>query len=269
MDMFEIKDLRCSYPPNGKPVLFIEKLAIQKGRLTVILGRSGSGKSTLVEALGLMNNTIREGKVSYFSPGGVIDLVQTWKKRRMAANIRRNYFSFIFQDDYLMPYYTCRENMLISRLMQEKVAPVQADSLLNGLLQSLDLAGNDLLKQMPGQLAGGQKQRISFIRAAIKNFDVLFGDEPTGNLDAVNSEKLFGFIKTTIIERSCSAVIVTHNVGLAVEKADRIIVLAPSERPAEAPFSLRPDHVFDRDSEGSWAGYSVLQDFTKHLKSIL
>jgi len=65
---------------------------------------------------------------------------------------------------------------------------------------------------MPGQLAGGQKQRLSFVRAVMKDFDVLFGDEPTGNLDSTNSGNLFDFIREIIHERTRSAVIVSHNV---------------------------------------------------------
>jgi lipoprotein-releasing system ATP-binding protein len=269
MDLFAIENLECSYPSNGLPVLFIEHLTIPKGRMTVVLGRSGSGKSTLVEALGLMNNTIGAGAVRYFSPGGVEDLAHLWCRRKKVAAIRRDYFSFIFQDDYLMPHYTCMENMLITGLIQGKISKTSTGHLLDNPLGFLNLSGNGMMKQLPSQLAGGQKQRLSFIRAMVKDFDVLFGDEPTGNLDNVNSESLFDFIKLIIGEKSRSAVIVSHNVELSVEKADRIIVLTPSEDQARSHYQLRPDHVFDRNGHDHWENYFNQQDLTDYIKSIL
>ena len=269
MNVFAIDNLKCSYPPNGKPVLFIERLAISKGMMTVILGRSGSGKSTLVEALGLMNNTIQEGNISYFSPGGTENLTHIWLKRRKVAQIRRDYFSFIFQDDYLMPYYTCIENMLITRLIQGKIAQAETARILEQPMDSLDLTGNSMMQRLPAQLAAGQKQRISFIRAVMKEFDVLFGDEPTGNLDYINSEKLFDFIKGVILEKSRSAVIVSHNIELSVDKADRIIVLTPSENPDQSQFRLRPDHIFNRNPDNHWENYYEQKNLISYIKTIL
>ncbi len=269
MNVFVIENLKCSYPSSGKPILFIENLAIPKGKMTVILGRSGSGKSTLVEALGLMNNTIVAGEVNYFSPGGVVDLAQLWNKRKKVSAIRRNYFSFIFQDDYLMPYYTCVENMLIPRLIQHKMASALTGNFLDKPLEFLNLSGNGIMKQLPCQLAGGQKQRLSFIRAVIKDFDVLFGDEPTGNLDHANSGNLFDFIKEIIYEKFRTAVIVSHNVELSVEKADRIIVLTHCEDNTQSHFRLHPDHIFDRDINNHWENFSNPQDLTDYIKLIL
>ncbi|MEI6684169.1 MAG: ABC transporter ATP-binding protein [Bacteroidota bacterium] len=269
MDVFDIEKLECAYPPNGKRVLSIDRLTIPRGKMTVILGRSGSGKSTLVEALGLMNNTIASGEVTYFSPRGNEDLAKLWNKRKAMAAIRRDYFSFIFQDDYLMPYYSCVENMLITGLIQGKIPTSQTGPMLEIPLGFLNLSGNGLLKQVPGELAGGQKQRLSFIRAVMKKFDVLFGDEPTGNLDYTNSATLFDFIKVIIHEKSGTAVIVSHNVELTVDKADRIIVLTPGGEPGRTPFSLQPHHVFDRSPDGNWGIFKKQQDLTDYIKSIL
>jgi ABC-type lipoprotein export system ATPase subunit len=269
MDLFTIENLQCTYPGNDRAVLFIERLEIPKGRMTVVLGRSGSGKSTFVEALGLMNNTISSGTVRYFSPDGVVNLAHLWNRRKKVSTIRRDFYSFIFQEDYLMPYYSCRENMLITGLIQRKIPTAGTGDILDNPLRFLNLSGNGIMKQMPCQLAGGQKQRLSFIRAVIKDFDVLFGDEPTGNLDKINSEILFDFVKMIIREKSCSAVIVSHNVELTVEKADRIIVLTPFENPDHAGYQLRSDHVFDRNSNGSWHNYPSPPALTDYIKSIL
>jgi ABC-type lipoprotein export system ATPase subunit len=268
MDLFTIENLRCAYPSNGKEVLHIERLVIPRGKMTVVLGRSGSGKSTLLEALGLMNSTIASGIVRYHSPAGTEDLAEIWPKRKKVAAIRRDYYSFIFQDDYLMPHYTCLENLLITGLIQGKIPGERTGRLLEDPLATLNLAGNGMMKQLPAQLAGGQKQRLSFIRAVIKDFDVLFGDEPTGNLDSVNSEGLFEFIRVMIREKDRSAVIVSHNVELSVEKADRIIVLTPGGDPSQAQFRLCPGHVFNRNGHG-WENFSNHRELTAHIKSIL
>jgi len=268
-DLFDIAALECSYPSNNLPVLFIERLTIPKGKMTVVLGRSGSGKSTLVEALGLMNNTISNGSACYFSPSGDEDLAAAWRRQKRAAAIRRDYFSFIFQDDYLMPYYSCQENMLITGLIQRKIPSDVAVRLLKKPLESLNLSGNGLLHQQPSLLAGGQKQRLSFIRAIVKDFDVLFGDEPTGNLDNTNSAVLFDFIRLVIAGGSRSAVIVSHNVELSVEKADRIIVLTPANDHSSAPYHLDPAHVFNRTGNGLWDNFPETRELISHIKSIL
>ena len=267
MSVFVIENLRCSYQNKEKPVVFIEKLEIPRGKLTVILGRSGSGKSTLVEALGLMNNTIHGGKVQYHSPAGVMDLAQIWHNSPKVARIRKDYFSFIFQDDYLMPHYTCSENVLIARLIQGPVTPKVAADLLDKPMNSLHLSGNGLQKRFPFQIAGGQKQRLSFTRAVLKDFDILFGDEPTGNLDNRSSVDLFDFIKEIIPEKQCSAIIVSHNIELSVEKADKIIVLTPSED-NRALFSMKSDHVFCRDSDKVW-DESYKNELVNRIKLIL
>jgi putative ABC transport system ATP-binding protein len=267
MSVFVIENLKCSYQNRGKTVVYIGRLEIPKGRLTVILGRSGSGKSTLIEALGLMNNTIQGGTIHYHSPLGVIDLAKIWHAAKQVANIRKDYFSFIFQDDYLMPHYTCFENTLIARLIQHPISPAGVSEMLDKPMNSLNLAGNGIQKRFPFQVAGGQKQRLSFIRAVSKEFDILFGDEPTGNLDNKSSVDLFDFIKEIIREKQRSAIIVSHNIELSVEKADKIIVLTPSDDNLSM-FSLNSHHVFSRDTMAEW-DENYKKDLVGRIKQIL
>lgn len=267
MNVFVIENLKCSYHNKGQTVVFIERLEIPKGKLTVILGRSGSGKSTLIEALGLMNDTIQGGKALYHSPDGIKDLAQVWRKSQKVANIRKNYFSFIFQDDYSMPHYTCIENMLIARLIQGRISVGLASDMLDKPMNSLNLSGNGLQKRFPFQIAGGQKQRLSFTRAVLKDFDILFGDEPTGNLDNKNSIDLFDFIKKIIQEKHCSAIFVSHNIELTVEKADKIIVLTPCDDDT-ALFDMKPDHVFCRGENTEW-DESYKNSLVNRIKLIL
>ena len=269
MNAFEIENLECSYLEKGPAVVWIEKLGIPKGKLTVILGRSGSGKSTLLEALGLMNNTIREGRVTYHSPCRDENLAGIWHRYRKVAAIRKNRFSFIFQDDYLMPHYTNSENMLIARLIQGGMNPVPAGEMIDRLTGSLNLSGNGIRNKFPYQVAGGQRQRLSFARAMMKDFDILFGDEPTGNLDYKNSGRLIGYIKETIREKASTAIVVTHNIELSAEKADRIVMLSPCADKNRARFSIQPDHVFDRDGQDQWINYPEQDDLVAFIKNAI
>ncbi len=317
MNVFEIKKLGFTFQSKDSNndvtdnhVLFIESLKIKKGKFTVILGNSGCGKSTLIEAMGLMNDTIHEAEVIYNSPEKPENLGKLWRNRGQMAQIRRDYFSFIFQDDYLMPYYTCEENALIARLIQKKIEKQLSAGMLKEPVDTLQLkdkknhlksaAGlkkpvgsvqpadeeNELMKRPPLYISGGQKQKLSFIRAILKDFHVLFGDEPTGNLDFSNSLKLFEFIKSKLKEngkedsagtklnedgKKKSAIIVSHNIELTVAMADNIIVLTQSSPDSEFSYELKPGHVFERDHDEDtrWAGFADNDALISHIKTIM
>jgi ABC-type lipoprotein export system ATPase subunit len=193
--------------------------------------------------------------VKYNSPEGQKNIKEIWKNHRIANRLRKKYFSFVFQDDYLMPYYTCAENMLIARLIQEKLSTPFADKMLDDPMNSLDLS-RKLKKNYPYNIAGGQKQRMSFIRAVVREFDIVFGDEPTGNLDYKNSNDLFRFLKEKMIQKNGTAIIVSHNIELSVEKADRIILLTQCTDVKNATFELKKQHVFTRGHDLKWSGLS-------------
>ena len=265
--VFEIDRLQCAYQVKDHPVLYIERLAIPAGKLTAVLGMSGSGKSTLIEALGLMNNTIRAGQVLFHSKTGTVQLEQIWRRSSAMTRLRRDCFSFIFQDDYLMPHYTCSENVLIARLIQEKL-PGPCPRILEEALEAMHLHENGLRKRYPNEVAGGQRQRLSFMRAILKDFEVLFGDEPTGNLDHQNSVDLFRMIREKIAGDGSTAVIVSHNIELSVEMADRIIILTRSQDPSQGLFRLNPEHIFTRE-KGQWENYPEPAMLTAFIKSIL
>jgi len=268
LNILEIEGLKCSYPGNTHPVVFIEHLEIPRGKMTVVLGRSGSGKSTLIEAIGLMNSTITAGNVHYYSPFGITNLAKIWNDQKQLTKIRRDYFSFIFQDDYLLPHYTCRENALIARLIQRSVDENEATDLLAKPMNALNLSGNGLFSRLPYQIAGGQKQRLSFTRAVLKDFDILFGDEPTGNLDNLSSVDLFDFILEITREKGSTAIIVSHNIELSVEKADKIIVLTPAATGESYKFGLQPGHLFCRDQPAVW-DESYKTEMVRKIKLIL
>ncbi len=253
-NVFEIKGLKCSYPQKGKKegklVLSVPDLSVPMGQVTVILGMSGSGKSTLIETLGLMNRTMEEGVVTYHHQDGKIVINRAiWDHPSQLAGIRQRHFSFIFQHDFLMPYYTPGENMMIGRLIQGHVADVSCtEKDIGTRCRQIGLDPRSFSEKMPADLSVGQRQRLSFIRAAMKDYDVLFGDEPTGNLDEANAEILLDLLVESIRpEMNRSAILVSHNIPLSVKKAGCLIVLSHVKGDL---YEARTDNVFTRQADG-------------------
>jgi ABC-type lipoprotein export system ATPase subunit len=261
-NVFEIQNLECAYDRKGrsekKVILCIEDLSIPMGKVSIILGLSGSGKSTLIETLGLMNNTITKGSITYYHAGNKIGISQkTWEHPSALTKMRNRHFSFIFQNDFLMPCFSSEENMLIGRMIQGSGGRFMAErEKMKQLCRKIGLNFEELSAQKPSEMSVGQRQRISFIRAILKDYSVIFGDEPTGNLDEANSELLMDVLCESVKQNEqCSAVLVSHNIALSVAKADCIIVLTP--KPGEQ-HEVLPGNVFTR-SETGWL--NRLQEF--------
>ena len=270
-NVFEIQGLECAYDHKGKKekkvVLRIEKLSIPIGKVSIILGLSGSGKSTLIETLGLMNNTIHKGLITYFHGENKITIGRKiWEHPSALTKIRNRHFSFIFQNDFLMPHYSPAENMMIGRLIQgvDKKASNEKEE-MKKVCRKLGLNFNEINTKKPSALSVGQKQRLSFIRAVIKNYSVIFGDEPTGNLDEINSELLMDVLNESIKQDTQrSAILVSHNIPLSVAKAGYIIVLSLVSGDL---YEIRPCNVFSRTASGWINGNSdVLTDDKLEIK---
>lgn len=238
--LFEIQNLRCSYDKNyreglSKVVLEIEHLAIPRGKKIFIVGESGIGKSTILETLGMMNNTIVPGDPTRFvffeTPEKELDLQGLWKKRdKVLSDFRLKYYSFLFQNTNLMHNFTAFENIAFTRMLQG----FSRFSCFKRTRQILDDLGLDHVdeKRMSQELSGGQQQRLAFARAIIPDFTVLFGDEPTGNLDAENAVRVMEILTNKLNEHEdASAIIVSHDMHLAVSFADVIIKIRKAIRP--------------------------------------
>ena len=231
--LFEIENLRCSYDKNyregiSKVVLQIKKVMFPKGKKIFIVGESGIGKSTILEVLGLMNNTIIPNPATKFIFYGhnqqEIDLIDMWRRNsdRELSNFRREHFNFIFQSTNLMKNFTAYENISITRMLQgftQKESFDRATKILSDL--GLDHISQTRTTQ---ELSGGQQQRLAFARAIIPEFTVLFGDEPTGNLDSENAAKAMELLTIKLGEyENSSAIIVSHDMHLSVAFGDVII----------------------------------------------
>lgn len=224
--LIEINNLHCGYSPDS-PVLFVDKLSLAKNEITFMLGPSGIGKSTIIEAIGLINNTILEDNLSEVrfqkSEDEYINLNTLWKQNReVLETFRRNYFSFIFQNNYLMPNLSAGENMMMTLLMKGEEEAVARKKILF-FMEKVKL-NEDIFNKKVAYLSGGQKQRLAFVRAMASPFKLLIGDEPTGNLDAMTADILMGYATQSIRDSNRSALFVSHDINLALKYADTILV---------------------------------------------
>jgi len=232
--IFTIKNLFCAYKKQlqqPKVVVKVQTLNILKGKITVLLGKSGSGKSTLLETLGLMNNTIvpKSNTQLLFTPNNnEVAFSNLWANKQQLAMLRRQHFSFIFQNTNLMPNFTAYENICLTQMLQGK-SQKRAFQVAKSMMQQLGMTHIDTQK-MPTQMSGGEKQRVAFIRAISPNFTVLFADEPTGNLDDQTAHNLMEIIVNVLKNDSNkTAIIVTHNLNLALKYASQIVVITKSK----------------------------------------
>jgi lipoprotein-releasing system ATP-binding protein len=240
--LFEIEHLRCSYDKHyregqSRVVLEIEHLAIPRGKKIFIVGESGIGKSTILETLGMMNNTIVPGDPTRFvffeSDGKETDLKSMWEKRdKILSDFRLKNYSFIFQSTNLMKNFTAFENIAFTRMLQG-FTQYSSFQRTKKVLEDLGLEHVDE-KRMAQELSGGQQQRLAFARAILPDFTVLFGDEPTGNLDAENAVRVMEILDNKLTEHEgASAIIVSHDMHLAVTFADVIIKIRKCLRPKQ------------------------------------
>ena len=231
--LFEIENLRCSYdrpfiPDVSKIVLEIERLVIPRGKKVFIVGESGIGKSTILEVIGMMNNTIVDNSETVFNfygqDGKCIDLMGMWRRNndQELSDFRLRHFNFIFQNTNLMRNFTAYENVAITRLLQG-YSMEEAFEKADHVLSDLGIVGLGRERNAM-ELSGGQQQRIAFARAILPDFTVLFGDEPTGNLDSENAMKAMETLSSKLGDiPGSSAVIVSHDMHLAISFADMVI----------------------------------------------
>lgn len=247
--LFHIERLSCAYN-SGQPVLEAQDIIIPKRKITVLLGPSGAGKSTLLETLGLMTQTVNgeTSSVKFFpTDDQEHDLANMWGEHQESEryNIRMLYYSFIFQSTNLMPNFSALENVGLTELIQNKPESEAYFNAIESLVKNLSVTSLSYNKK-PFEFSGGERQRLAFARAINPEFTVLFGDEPTGNLDHFNSVKLMDFIRDFIRNQreNVSAIIVSHNIPLTLDFADRIIVLSMRESGIS---TIDPHFIFDRD----------------------
>ncbi|MCB0705724.1 MAG: ABC transporter ATP-binding protein [Saprospiraceae bacterium] len=185
-------------------------LQIKKGEVVSIVGKSGAGKSTLLHILGTIDSP-NEGTV-WLNETDIFKL----KTNKLAA-YRNEHIGFVFQFHHLLPEFTALENVCIPAFIGKK-SPAYAEKKAMELLDYLGLA--DRITHKPSQLSGGEQQRVAVARALVNNPEVVFADEPSGNLDSASSKELHQLIFRLRDDFDQTFVIVTHNEELA-QMSDR------------------------------------------------
>jgi lipoprotein-releasing system ATP-binding protein len=214
--MIKVTELHKSFSMGSYdlPVLKGINLEIQRGELIAIVGASGAGKSTLLHIIGTLDKPTR-GTVT-FNGQDLFQLTETQQ-----AEFRNTRIGFVFQFHHLLPEFTALENAGMPALVQRRdAASVEADA--KALLTEVGLGKR--LHHKPGELSGGEQQRVAMARALMQKPDLVLADEPTGNLDTHSGDALFGLMRDLNKSRGTTFVIVTHNDKLS-SQTDRIVYM--------------------------------------------
>jgi putative ABC transport system ATP-binding protein len=188
-------------------------VAFQSGRLTAIMGPSGSGKSTLLHCMAGLDR-LTTGQIFL----GEIDISHSSEKE--LTLIRRDKLGFIFQAYNLIPTLNALENMTLPMsLAGTKPDPAWLDT----IVRTVRLG--DRLTHRPSELSGGQQQRVAVGRALLSRPEIVFADEPTGNLDSRSGAEILTFMRQAVDDLGQTIVMVTHD-PIAAAYADRVVFLA-------------------------------------------
>jgi putative ABC transport system ATP-binding protein len=189
---------------------------LRRGQFTAIMGPSGSGKSTLMHCLAGLD-TVTRGEVAIGDTvlGGLSDAGLT--------RLRRDQVGFVFQQFNLLPTLTAQENIVLPLAIAGR-KPDKA--WYDTVIETVGLA--DRLSHKPAQLSGGQQQRVACARALVSRPEVVFADEPTGNLDSRSGAEVLGFLRQSVRQFGQTVVMVTHDPN-AASYADRVIFLADGQ----------------------------------------
>jgi lipoprotein-releasing system ATP-binding protein len=212
--MIRVTDLHKTFAIGDHSLTVLKgiTLEIQRGELVSIVGASGAGKSTLLHIIGTLDRPTK-GTVHFDGQ----DLFQLSEAAQ--AEFRNRRIGFVFQFHHLLPEFTALENACMPALIQRRPQEdVEAEAA--NLLRDVGLG--ERLHHKPGELSGGEQQRVAVARALMQKPDLVLADEPTGNLDTHTGEALFALMRDLNKARGTTFVIVTHNDKLSAQ-SDRIV----------------------------------------------
>ncbi|MFU0804527.1 MAG: ABC transporter ATP-binding protein [Pseudoclavibacter caeni] len=196
-------------------------LVVSRGEFTAIMGPSGSGKSTLMHVLAGLD-TATDGHA------WIGDTEVTGLGDRELTRLRRAHVGFVFQSFNLVPTLTAEQNITLpARLARQRIDR----SWLDEVVTRLGIA--DRLRHRPSELSGGQQQRVAIARALLTRPDVVFADEPTGNLDSASGTEVLTLLRRSAREMGQTIIMVTHD-PVAAAYADRVLVYADGRIAREA-----------------------------------
>ena len=203
----KIKNLSYSYEKgkNTTQVLNNISFEIKKGEMVALVGPSGSGKSTLLNLIGLLEQ-LKQGEIFLNK-----ELINPTSKL-IRNNIRLNRIGFVFQFHRLLPEFSARENIAIPQMMTgltKNLALKRSDE----LLEMMDLINRK--NNRPGELSGGEQQRVAIARSLANAPSILLADEPTGNLDSQTALIVINQLRKIVSQTKLTCLIVTHNIEIA------------------------------------------------------
>lgn len=216
--ILQLTDIRKSYnvgTPVETEVLHGISISLQTAEFVALKGPSGSGKSTLLNIIGLLERPT----------SGVLEIAgqqaQSLDDAGMTA-LRGNTIGFVFQFHHLLPAFTALENVMLPSIIANGTATAQAEATARDLLARVGLQGAQ--HKRPGELSGGMQQRVAIARSLSQNPRLILADEPTGNLDTVSADEVFGLLREFNQDHGSACLIVTHDPRLAA-RCDREIEL--------------------------------------------
>lgn len=224
-----VTDLTKSYGSGSTSIRALDAVSIgvRKGEFTAIMGASGSGKSTLMHIMaGLDTPTSGRVWIGNTDITGLDDTELTM--------IRRRRVGFVFQSFNLVPTLDIEGNILLPFELDGRRPSEAERAWIDGLIASLNLG--DRLRHRPHELSGGQQQRVAIARALGSRPELVFADEPTGNLDSRTGREVLALLRSASTEYGQSIAMVTHD-PIAASYADRVIVLADGRVVADLPRS--------------------------------
>ncbi|MEV0258626.1 ABC transporter ATP-binding protein [Streptomyces sp. NPDC050732] len=227
-------ELSKVYGQGETQVVALDRVSVDfgQGEFTAIMGPSGSGKSTLMHCVAGLDS---------FSSGSVRigDTELSTLKDKQLTKLRRDKIGFIFQAFNLLPTLTALENIT---LPMDIAGRKPNREWVEQVIEMVGLSGR--LKHRPTELSGGQQQRVAVARALASQPEIIFGDEPTGNLDSRSGAEVLGFLRNSVRDLGQTVVMVTHD-PVAASYADRVIFLADG-RVVDEMHRPTADGVLDR-----------------------
>ena len=219
-NIIEVKNLKKSYTEGETTTVALASVTfnVRKGEFVAIMGPSGSGKSTLLHVLGLLDEPTSG---SYHFNGKNISAYT----RDQLADLRNREVGFVFQSFNLLPRTSVLENVKLP-LSYSKIPEAEWDARGRAAVESVGLGHR--MEHEPSELSGGEKQRVAIARALVNNPEIIFADEPTGNLDSKSGKNVMSLIQQLNIKEGRTIVLITHETATA-EHAERIIRLMDGE----------------------------------------
>jgi len=210
----EIRNLAKSFTLNHHIIEVLRgiDLKVQKGEFLSIIGASGVGKSTFLHLLGALDSP-SQGEIIFEG----VNISQLGESA--LAEFRNRKVGFVFQFHHLLPEFTALENAAMPAMIQG-VSRKESLFMARKMLDEVGLAHR--LEHKPGELSGGEQQRVAVARALLLNPSLILADEPTGNLDSRTSLEIFKMLRKINLEKKITFILVTHNEKIAIQ-GDRLL----------------------------------------------